>query len=73
VHALLAQGDLLLKLGELSGHKGPLLLLPVDVVLELGIILLEGGLELIYQVPILLIHGLHQDSYLTPEPRRLII
>ena len=73
MHSLLAQGDLLLKLGELSGHKGPLLLLPVDVVLELGIILLEGGLKLIHQTPILLVHGLHQDSYLAPEPRRLII
>ena len=73
MHSLLAQGDLLLKLGELSGHKGPLLLLPVDVVLKLGIILLECRLELVYQVPILLVHGLHQDSYLAPEPRRLII
>ena len=69
VHALLAKGNLLLELGKLSGHQVSLLLLPVNVVLKLGIILLEAGLDLIYQVPILLVHGLHQDSYLTPKPR----
>ncbi len=67
MHPLLAQGNLLLELGELSGHEGLLLLLHVDVLLKLNIVLLKTGLDLVHQVSILLVHGLHQDSYLTPE------
>jgi hypothetical protein len=67
MHPLLAQGNLFLKLGELSGHEGLLLLLHVDVLLKLNIVLLKTGLDLVHQVPILLVHGLHQDGDLTPE------